>query len=258
MCSRASANGKRSFGRIGTAYEKQGDYAKAIEFYRKSLTEHRTPDILSKLRAVEKTKAKAEKEAYINPEEAEKARELGSEKFKSGDYPAAIDAFTEWSKRAPQDPRPFSNRAAALVKLMAYPQAVADCDAAIALDKNFIRAYLRKAQAFFAMKQYSRCMDACTDALEHDVSGANTREIESQQQKAMEAQIAARAGETEEQTSERIQSDPEVMSIIQDPVMQSILQQAKENPAALQEHMKNPAVRNKVQKLIVAGVIRTR
>jgi stress-induced-phosphoprotein 1 len=38
--------------------------------------------------------------------------------------------------------------------------------------------------------------------------------------------------------------------------MQSILQQAKSDPAALNEHMKNPGIRAKVQKLIAAGVIR--
>lgn len=46
------------------------------------------------------------------------------------------------------------------------------------------------------------------------------------------------------------------MAIVQDPVMQSILQQARSDPAALQEHMKNATVRMKIQKLIAAGVIR--
>ena len=44
------------------------------------------------------------------------------------------------------------------------------------------------------------------------------------------------------------------MAILQDPVMQSILQQAKGDPAALQDHMKNPAIAGKVQKLIAAGM----
>lgn len=48
------------------------------------------------------------------------------------------------------------------------------------------------------------------------------------------------------------------MAILQDPVMQSILNQAKGDPAALQEHMKNTGIRMKVQKLVAAGVIRTR
>jgi stress-induced-phosphoprotein 1 len=46
------------------------------------------------------------------------------------------------------------------------------------------------------------------------------------------------------------------MKILQDPVMQTILGQAKSNPEALREHMKNPQVAASIQKLIAAGVIR--
>lgn len=38
--------------------------------------------------------------------------------------------------------------------------------------------------------------------------------------------------------------------------MQSILQQAKSDPAALRDHMKNPGIKTKINKLIAAGVIR--
>ncbi|KAJ5109695.1 hypothetical protein N7532_002340 [Penicillium argentinense] len=245
----------KSFTRIGSAYEKLGDLNQAIEYYHKSLTEHRTPEALTKLRTAEKSRDKSEKESYMDPAKAEEARELGQKKFQEADWPAAVDAFTEMTKRAPADPRGYSNRAAALVKLMAFPQAVQDCDEAIARDPKFIRAYMRKGQALVAMKEYNRALDTFTEAAEHD-DGTHTREIEQQQQKCLDAQFSARAGETEEQTSQRIQNDPEIMSILQDPVMNSILQQAKSDPAALQEHMKNPQVRIKVQKLMAAGVIR--
>jgi stress-induced-phosphoprotein 1 len=200
----------KAFGRIGSAYEKLGNLPLAITNYQKSLTEHRTPDLLNKLRAAEKAQIKSEKEAYISPEEAEKARELGNQKFKDSDWPGAVEAYTEMTKRAPEDPRGYSNRAAALIKLMTFPGAVADCDEAIQRDPKFIRAYLRKAQALFAMKEYNKCLDACNEALEHDDTGANKREIEQQQQRALQAQFAGNEGETEEQTMERIQKDPEV------------------------------------------------
>ncbi|KAI7135972.1 hypothetical protein KC352_g28960, partial [Hortaea werneckii] len=121
---------------------------------------------------------------------------------------------------------------------------------------DFIRAYLRKAQALHAMKEFNKCIDVCSEAMAHDKEGKNTREIEAQSQKALQAQYEAREGETDEQAQERIQRDPDIMAILQDPVMQSILQQAKSDPKALQEHMKDAGVRSKIQKLMAAGVIR--
>ena len=41
-------------------------------------------------------------------------------------------------------------------------------------------------------------------------------------------------------------------------VMQQILQQAQTDPSALQDHMKNPMIKQKIMKLINAGIIRTR
>lgn len=187
-----------------------GDLTQAIEYYNKSLTEHRTGDVLTKLRNAEKAKIKAERDAYIDPVKAEEARELGQKKFQEADWPGAVDAFTEMTKRAPDDPRGFSNRAAALMKLMAFPQAVQDCDEAIKRDPKFIRAYMRKAQALLGMKEYNKALDVLVEAEEKDESGQFKREIQQQQQKCLEAQVNARAGETEQETAERIQRDPEV------------------------------------------------
>ncbi|GAO15712.1 hypothetical protein UVI_02018750 [Ustilaginoidea virens] len=249
----------KSYARIGSAYEKKGDLALAVENYNKSLTEHRTPDVLNKLRHAERAKTEAAKKAYVDPAKAEEAREEGNKKFKENDFPGAVAAYSEMIKRAPEDARGYSNRAAAFIKLFEFPSAVDDCNTAIKKDPKFIRAYIRKAQAYFGMRKYSDCVDACAEAHQVDLEyhqGANAREIEQQQQKAFGAMYSARDNETEEQTRERLMKDPDIMNIMQDPVMQTILQQAQSDPMALQDHMKNPGVRSKIQKLMAAGVIR--
>jgi stress-induced-phosphoprotein 1 len=200
----------KSYARIGSAYEKLGDLPTAIENYQKSLTEHRTPDVVNKLRAAEKNKIESARQAYIDPVKAEEAREEGNTKFKESDWPGAVAAYSEMTKRAPDDPRGYSNRAAAFIKLLEFPSALEDCDTAIKKDPKFIRAYIRKAQAYFGMRDYNKCLDVCTEAMEVDVGRTNAKEIEQQQQKALAAMYASRENETEEQTKERIQRDPEV------------------------------------------------
>lgn len=203
----------KSYARIGTAYEKLGDLTNAVDYYNKSLREHRTPDVVSKVRAAEKRKIDEARQAYLDPAKAEEAREEGNKKFKESDWPGAVAAYSEMIKRAPDDPRGYSNRAAAFIKLLEFPSALDDCDTAIKKDPKFIRAYIRKAQAYFGMRDYSKSLDACTEAQAVDTEhhgGANAREIDQQQQKAFTAMYATRENETEEQTRERLAKDPEV------------------------------------------------
>lgn len=246
----------KSYARIGNAYEKLGDYPNAIDSFKKSLMEHRTPEVVKKLREVENRQIEEARLAYIDPEKAEEAREEGNAKFKDSDWPGAVAAYTEMIKRAPEDPRGYSNRAAAFIKLLEFPSAIEDCDKALKKDPKFIRAYIRKAQAYFGSREYSKCLEVCDEALTVTNSDANKKEIEQQQAKALSAMYSARSDETEEQTKERIQRDPQIMNIMQDPVMQSILQQAQNDPAALNEHMKNPSIKSKINMLISAGVIK--
>lgn len=252
----------KSFARLGNCYLKKDDLKTAIGYFEKSLTEHRTADTLNKLRNAEKELKKRESEAYIDKDKAEEARLEGKEYFTKGDWPNAVKAYAEMIKRDPSDPRGYSNRAAALAKLMSFPDAIRDCDQAIKRDPTFIRAYIRKATAQMAMKEYKGCIDTLNDAKEVETKNGNNpaqlREIEQLLQKALGLRFAPLEGETYEQSVARFQQDPEVVEILQDPVMNTILQQAQGNPAALQEHMKNPEVYKKILILMAAGIIRTR
>jgi len=248
----------KALGRTGNAYAKKGDLPTAIKFYNKSLTEHRTPDVLAKLREAERTQAEAARLAYIDPEKAAQAREEGNELFHKGDFAGAVKAYTEAIKRAPDDPRGYNNRANAYTKLAALPEALKDTDEAIKVDPKFVKAYVRKSHVLFAMKDYTKAIEAIQRAADVDTEKKHEKEIRDQMTRCEMEMYNQRAGESEEETLQRAMRDPEIANIMGDPIMQSILQQAQANPAALQDHMKNPAVRNNIMKLINAGIIKTR
>ncbi len=61
----------RALGRMGSAYAKLNDLENAVKFYKKSLTENRTADILTKLREAETALEEKARLAYVNPEIAD-------------------------------------------------------------------------------------------------------------------------------------------------------------------------------------------
>jgi len=248
----------KALGRIGSAYSKKGDLAAAIKYYEKSLTEHRTPDVLNKLREIERAKAEADRKAYIDVEKSAVAREEGNVLFKGGDFAGAVKSYTESILRDPSDPRGYNNRAAAYTKLVAFPEALKDANEAIKIDPKFVKGYIRKSNVLFAMRDYTKALEAIQEAEDHDEEHKHKSEIQQQVYKCQQALFSQRSGENEEETLQRAMRDPEVAGIMNDPIMQQILQQAQSNPGALQDHMKNPVVRGKIQKLMNAGIIRTR
>jgi len=250
----------RAYQRIGNSYFKLNDMDQAIRFYEKSLTEHRTPETLIKLREAEKLKKELEKQAYFNPELSEKAREEGNILFKQNDWPGAVAKYSEAIKRNEKDYKSYSNRAACYLKLMAVHEALKDAEKCIEIEPTFVRGYLRKAAVEFARREFENCIEACKEAQEHDPEGKNSREIQQQMAKAYTAMNPFSGGgnteESQEEILKRAAQDPEVQRILGDPVMQQILQQMQQDPKAAQEHLKNPQVAANIRKLMTAGILK--
>ncbi|KAJ1990206.1 Hsp90 cochaperone [Dimargaris cristalligena] len=248
----------KAFARIANAYAKKDDLDNAIKYYQKSLTEHRIPDTLNKLKALEKTKKELEKQAYHNPELADKERELGNALYKQDKYTEAIKHYAEAIKRNDQDPRGYSNRAACYTKLLAFPEAYKDCEKCIELDPTFVKAYIRKANIEFFRRDYTQALETCQMAKDLDKENKHGHEIDQQIMKCYQALNTTQADtpEARQEAMRRAASDPEVQRIMADPIMQEILQQMQSNPKAIREHMKNPMVSAKINKLINAGIIR--
>jgi stress-induced-phosphoprotein 1 len=200
----------KALGRIGSAYARKNELKEAIKYYQKSLTEHRTADILNKLREVERQEAEAARLAYIDPEKAAQAREEGNTLFKAGDYAGAVKSYTEAIKRDPKDPRSYNNRANAYTKLAAFPEALKDADEAIKADTTFIKAYIRKGSVLFAMRDYTKAMEVMQLAADADTEHKHGKEIQDLVIKCQQALYSQRDGESEEETLQRAMRDPEI------------------------------------------------
>ncbi|KAJ2078626.1 Hsp90 cochaperone [Coemansia sp. RSA 988] len=246
----------KALGRIGTAYAKREDLDNAIQYYNRSLTEHRTADVLNKLRTLEKLRKQRAEEAYRDEDKSNEARERGNELFKAGKYAEAQAEYSEAIKRNPVDARGYSNRAACLIKLVAIPDAIKDCDTCINIDPNFIKAYIRKANALFLMREYAEALDALEEVKTRDTEKKNTAEADQLEYKCYNAINEQNSRLSPEEALKRAQENPRIASILANPVMQNILQQMQSDPRAAREHLKNPAVASNLRKLIAAGIVR--
>uniref|UniRef100_H2YCW9 Stress-induced-phosphoprotein 1 n=1 Tax=Ciona savignyi TaxID=51511 RepID=H2YCW9_CIOSA len=239
----------KAFCRIGNSYMKEKNYKSAVQFYNKSLTEHRTKDVLSKLQQCEKAIAEQERLAFINPELSLQEKEKGNAFFKEGKFPEALKCYTEAIKRNPEDAKLYSNRAACYMKLAEFQLALKDCDACIAKDPKFIKAHIRKGAALEAMKENSRALDAYQKAMDIDPNNAEASDG---------CRRCLHTRNDPKEVEKRVRNDPEVGRIMSDPAMKMILEQIQRDPKALQEHMKNPQVARNIQKLLDVGILSVR
>lgn len=73
----------------------------------------------------------------------------------------------------------------------------------------------------------------------------------------MAIQKEMHSGNDEERTRHAM-SDPEIQRILSDPQMQLNLKKMQEDPSYAMECMKDPVMSNAINKLIAAGVIKTK
>uniref|UniRef100_A0A915JQ02 Stress-induced-phosphoprotein 1 n=1 Tax=Romanomermis culicivorax TaxID=13658 RepID=A0A915JQ02_ROMCU len=158
----------KAYARMASAYLKKNMLKESVQFFDKSLAEHRDPNVVKKRQEVHKMFKEIEKKAYINPELSLEEKNKGNECYQKGDYANAIKYYTEAIKRNPDDAKLYSNRAACYTKLMEFHYCISDCDECIRLDPKFIKGYLRKGQACLALKQHNRAKAAFEEALNLD------------------------------------------------------------------------------------------
>ncbi|XP_037957281.1 stress-induced-phosphoprotein 1 [Teleopsis dalmanni] len=237
----------KAFTRIGNSYKKMENYCQAKIYYEKAMSEHRTPEVKTLLSEVESKIKEEERRAYIDPAKAEEEKERGNELFKKGDYSAAVKYYSEAIKRNPSDPKLYSNRAACYTKLTAFDLGLKDCETCIQLDEKFIKGYIRKGKILQGMQKTSKASAAYQKALEIDPNNAEA--LDGYRQCSMSFQ------RNPQEILKNAMSDPEIQQILKDPAMRIILEQMQSDPKAVNEHLQNPAIADKIMKLLESGII---
>ncbi|XP_027700203.1 RNA polymerase II-associated protein 3 [Vombatus ursinus] len=90
---------------------------------------------------------------HIDSQKALAEKEKGNKYFKQGKYDEAIDCYTKGMAADPYNPVLPTNRASAFFRMKKFAVAESDCNLAIALNRNYTKAYVRRGAARFALQK---------------------------------------------------------------------------------------------------------
>uniref|UniRef100_A0A7S4EFH0 Hsp70-Hsp90 organising protein n=2 Tax=Pseudo-nitzschia australis TaxID=44445 RepID=A0A7S4EFH0_9STRA len=247
----------KAYTRCAKAYQKKGDLANAIEMCKSSQLESYNKETQRLLKSMELEKKKKDKLDYQDDAKAQEAKQRGNDFFREKKFPDAIKEYEEAVKRAPNDAAIRNNLSAALTKIMDFNGAKVQVEKALELDPKYTKAWGRKGDVEMAFKEYHKAMESYKKGLQIDPTNAACKD--GLQKVTMQINYG-RSQMTDEQKKEQAahaMADPDIQAILQDPVVQQTLRDFGENPAAAQQAMSNPGMREKIQKLIAAGVVET-
>ncbi|XP_069620590.1 RNA polymerase II-associated protein 3 [Ranitomeya imitator] len=104
----------------------------------------------------------------IDTEKALAEKEKGNNCFKAGNYDEAIECYTRSMDADPYNAVLPTNRASAFFRLRKYAVAESDCNLAIALNRNYWKAYARRGACRLALKNFQGAKEDYDKVLELD------------------------------------------------------------------------------------------
>ncbi|KAM6303464.1 RNA polymerase II-associated protein 3 isoform 1-T3 [Podargus strigoides] len=131
----------------------------------------------------------------VDAEKALAEKEKGNNYFKQGNFDEAIKCYTRGMHSDPYNPILPTNRASAFYRMKKFSVAESDCNLALALDKNYTKAYARRGAARFALKNLQGAKEDYEKVLELD---ANNFEAKSELKKIDQALSSKESSEQKE------------------------------------------------------------
>jgi stress-induced-phosphoprotein 1 len=240
--------------RIAAAHLKRNDIPEAIKAYGKAQMENFDKAIERKIKNLELEQKKLQQQSYINPELGAQAKERGNTAFREGNFPLAISEYEEACKRDPKNPAYHNNLAAAYQKMGLFNDAKREVEKSLDLDRNYVKAWAKKGDIEFFMKEYHKSLDSYRAGLQIDPENALCKQgLNKTMAKIQEANMG---GEMDKERAEHAMADPEIQAILMDPTIRQVLTDFQQNPKFAQEAiMKDASIRAKIEKLMAAGVL---
>ncbi|XP_021098763.1 RNA polymerase II-associated protein 3 isoform X3 [Heterocephalus glaber] len=90
---------------------------------------------------------------HVDSQKALTLKEKGNKFFKQGKYDEAVECYTKGMDADPYNPVLPTNRASTYFRLKKFAVAESDCNLAIALNRNYAKAYARRGAARFALQK---------------------------------------------------------------------------------------------------------
>ncbi|NWX88884.1 RPAP3 protein, partial [Nothoprocta pentlandii] len=140
----------------------------------------------------------------IDTEKALTEKEKGNKYFKQGNFDEAIKCYTRGMHFDPYNPVLPTNRASAFYRMKKYSVAESDCNLALALDKNYTKAYARRGAARFALKNLQGAKEDYEKVLELD---ANNFDAKNELKKIYQVIIALSSNSEQKETEDTVQPE---------------------------------------------------
>merc|ERR1711991_983909 len=147
-----------------------------------------------------------------------------------------------------------NNLAATLVKVGDVLGAKNQVEKALEIDDQYVKAWAKKGDVEFLMKEYHKAMDSYKAGLAIEADNAACKQG---LQKVM-MKVNSASSEEQAERQAHAMADPEIQQNLQDPAVRQVLTDLQENPAYGQQAMSDPTIRAKIEKLIVAGVLQVK
>ncbi|KAF0293193.1 Stress-induced-phosphoprotein 1 [Amphibalanus amphitrite] len=248
----------KAYVRSARSYENFKHFSFARRYYQESLKYEYSKEIEDMLPKLEETAKKVDVELdrrHIGMADLE--REYGNFRYKQRKYDKALESYEASIRRNADKPHAFSDRAECYQAIGEHDLALKDCDTSIHLDSTHMKGHLGKAISLRAKGDYENALESFRRAIQLDENSVGPRTRPWGPLPTLREILSTEAGLIRDFLVETGQ-------VTRDDMLKKKKKKKKHRPEDAtesvfsedeSEHMKDPEVAHKIQRLVQSGIL---